>query len=441
MTARNQGEGLDVAVGIPTYLQDLGKHQSFVQKSFETVNPEDLKLQEKEEREHKVVQKAKDQRQFDQFSKNKPFQKKLTKGERELVQKDRLGPLARKAAEIEHQRTLQDFNRFDQAFVEAYAAQKNVKRLPEKEQKAQKMEPVEKFVNPSTVGEFERTERLSKRLSRLGVASRRHAEKLIAQRMIQVDGKVVNSNVAVNGDSRIRVSSKTGMYTPMKEGTRIWLFHKPRGMVTTHYDPQGRVTVFGRLKDLGLHQHVISVGRLDYLSEGLLIITNDGELARALELPHFQIERAYLVRVFGRTFDDQKLAKIRAGGTRNGRQYGPYIVEVTNRQNTNTWLHMKLYEGKNNEIRRVMRKHSLRVNRLKRVSYGPYNLDQHVPNPNDLQEVSISKEIHKLLYEYYKKRAEDADETLEASRVDKIKKEKSKERRKIAKLLEKGKKG
>lgn len=100
------------------------------------------------------------------------------------------------------------------------------------------------------------------------------------------------------------VGAKTGMYTPMKEGTKIWLFHKPRHMVTTHFDPQGRITVFSRLKDLGLHQHVISVGRLDYLSEGLLIITNDGELARALELPTYKIERSYHVRVFGRTFDD-----------------------------------------------------------------------------------------------------------------------------------------
>ena len=163
------------------------------------------------------------------------------------------------------------------------------------------------------------------------------------------------------------------------------------------------MTVFDRLKDLGIHQHVISVGRLDYLSEGLLIITNDGELARALELPSYNIERAYLVRVFGRTFSDQKLAKIREGCVMNGRKYGPYVVEVTNRQNTNTWLHMKLFEGKNNEIRRVMRKHSLRVNRLKRVQYGPYTL-QLIPNPNDIQEVSVTSEIRKLMYDYYKDR-------------------------------------
>lgn len=174
------------------------------------------------------------------------------------------------------------------------------------------------------------------------------------------------------------------MYTPVHQNTRIWLFHKPRNMVTTHFDPQGRVTVFDRLKDLGIKQHVVSVGRLDYLSEGLLIVTNDGELARALELPSNKIERAYRVRVFGRTFDDLKLQKIRNGTIMNGRQYGPYTVEVSNRQNTNTWLHMKLFTGKNNEIRRVMRKYSLRVSRLKRVSYGPFDLDKYTPNPNDL---------------------------------------------------------
>ena len=114
----------------------------------------------------------------------------------------------------------------------------------------------------------------------------------------------------------------------------------------------------------------------------------------------------------------------------NGRKYGPYVVEVTNRQNTNTWLHMKLFEGKNNEIRRVMRKYSLRVNRLKRVQYGPYKLDL-IPNPNDLQEVRVEPAIRKLMYEYYKTR------TLEATRkITKAKQELAEvEERKMAKLL------
>ena len=176
------------------------------------------------------------------------------------------------------------------------------------------------------------------------------------------------------------------MYTPIKEDTRIWLFHKPREMITTHLDPQRRITVFQRVKDLGLNiPHLISVGRLDYLSEGLILLTNDGDMARALELPSSGLERAYRVRIFGRMFDDEKLRRIRDGVELNGVLHGPYVVEVEKRQNTNTWLHMKLFSGKNNEIRKVMRKFSLRVNRLVRVSYGDYTLGQ-VPNPNDLRE-------------------------------------------------------
>jgi 23S rRNA pseudouridine2605 synthase len=112
---------------------------------------------------------------------------------------------------------------------------------------------MDQFVNMSTVKDFEETERLSKRLARMGVASRRMAERLISKGMIQVDGKIVDSNVPVNDQSKIMVGAKTGMYTPTKEGTKIWLFHKPREMVTTHFDPNGRATVFARLKDLGIH--------------------------------------------------------------------------------------------------------------------------------------------------------------------------------------------
>lgn len=152
----------------------------------------------------------------------------------------------------------------------------------------------------------------------MGVASRRQSEKLIQAGMVSVDGKIVDSNVPVNDRSKIKVTAKTGMYTPMKQDTRIWLYNKPREMLTTHFDPQGRVTVFQRLRDLGIHLHVVSVGRLDYLSEGLLIITNDGELARAMEMPTNRIERDYTVRVFGRTFDETKLANIRKGCVMNG---------------------------------------------------------------------------------------------------------------------------
>ena len=153
------------------------------------------------------------------------------------MRKDRLGPLARKAAEIEHQRVLKDFNRFSYDYVEAYKADKNVKNLPVKESKAQQQMKLNEFIKPSTVAHFSREERLSKRLARMGVASRRMAEKLIAQGMVKVDSAVVDSNVPVTDESHIQVGAKTGMYTPVKENTRIWLFNNPRHMVTTHFDP------------------------------------------------------------------------------------------------------------------------------------------------------------------------------------------------------------
>jgi len=280
--------------------------------------------------------------------------------------------------------------------------------------------PIDQFINVSNVDEFTKAERVSKRLSRMGICSRRVAEELIERGMIKVDGKIIKENMKVTNENLLQVSSKTGVYTPVKENTRIWLFHKPMNMVTTHHDPQGRLTVFHRLRDLGLNiPHIISVGRLDFLSEGLLILTNDGDLSRALELPSYRLERSYRVRVFGRMFNEEKLKMIRSGMVMNGLKYGPYICEVEKRQNTNTWLHMKLYEGKNNEIRRVMRKLSLRVNRLIRTKYGPYTLGL-VPEPNDLVEVTVTQEIRSILYRYYKSRTSEATRTLEEAKNVKL---------------------
>lgn len=203
------------------------------------------------------------------------------------------------------------------------------------------------------------------------------------------------------------------MYTPIKENSRIWLFNKPQKLVTTHFDPQGRPTVFDFVKNLGLTiPHVISVGRLDFLSEGLLIITNDGEIASALEMPHYSVERQYRVRVFGRMFDENILRRLRDGVVMNGKKYGPYQVEIENRQNTNTWLNMKLYEGKNNEIRRVMRKFSLRVNRLQRIRYGPYSVGE-CGDPGALREVPIHPQIKHIMMQYYRDRARRASAMIE----------------------------
>ena len=175
---------------------------------------------------------------------------------------------------------LQEFDRFNEDFVQAYMYNRDMERIPKKNADAQKEQPLDSLIHQSNIDEFSKAERLSKRLSRMGVCSRRQAEKLIEQGMVKVDKKVVDKNCLVTSANLIQIGAKTGMYTPVKENTRIWLFHKPRDMVTTHYDPQGRLTVFQRIKEVGLRiPHVISVGRLDYLSEGLMIITNDGELA------------------------------------------------------------------------------------------------------------------------------------------------------------------
>lgn len=154
-------------------------------------------------------------------------------------------------------------------------------------------------------------------------------------------------------------------------------------------------------------------------------MTNNGELARALELPSYAVERAYRVRVFGRMFDETKLAAIRKGMTISGQKYGPYICEIEKRQNTNTWLHIKLFSGKNNEIRRVMRKLSLRVNRLIRVKYGPYSLGI-VPEPADLKEVPIATEIRQIMGLYYKDRTQQANLQIKQAQDEKSLKETNK---------------
>ena len=208
--------------------------------------------------------------------------------------------------------------------------------------------------------------------------------------------------------------------TPNKPDTRIWIYHKPRKLICTRWDAAKRPTIFHKLSLLGLNvPHIIAVGRLDFLSEGLIILTNDGDLARALELPSSQVERTYRVRVFGRMFNEDKLDRIRRGFKIKGRQYGPYITEIIKRQTSNTWLHMKLYEGKNNEIRRVMRKFSLRVNRLIRQSYGPYTLGL-IPNPNDLAEVRMHRSLKRLLNKYYKEKAIESQERLRKQMAEKV---------------------
>lgn len=164
----------------------------------------------------------------------------------------------------EHKRTLDRFDRFNEEYVATYMSERKLQKgiQKNKEMSPSGQAPLDDFINVTNVEQFLKPERVSKRLSRMGICSRRVAERLIEEGMVKVDGKIIDSNVSVTNENLLQVSSKSGIYTPVKENTRIWLFHKPTNMVTTHFDPQGRVTVFQRLKDLGLSiPHVLSVVR------------------------------------------------------------------------------------------------------------------------------------------------------------------------------------
>lgn len=212
-------------------------------------------------------------------------------------------------------------------------------------------------------------ERIAKVLARAGVCSRRDAEKMILAGRVAVDGKTLDSPALnVQPDQIVTVDGK-GIATA--EPTKLWCYHKPRALVTTHRDPEGRATVFQQLpKSL---PRVISVGRLDYNSEGLLLLTNDGEVARRLELPETGWTRRYRVRVHG-TPDPALLAGLAKGSEVEGVRYGPIEAKLDSQRGRNAWLTVSLREGKNREIRKVLAHFGLDVNRLIRVAYGPFQL-------------------------------------------------------------------
>jgi 23S rRNA pseudouridine2605 synthase len=212
-------------------------------------------------------------------------------------------------------------------------------------------------------------DRIAKVLARAGVCSRRDAEKLIAEGAVRVNGKLLDTPAyKVAPGDQIRVNGKA---IGEAEATRVWRYHKPSGLVTSHKDPQGRPTVFERLpEDL---PRVISVGRLDLTSEGLLLLTNDGALARAMELPSTGWVRRYRVRAFG-TITQDELDKLRKGITVEGVRYGPIEATLDMGERSNAWLTVAIREGKNREVRRVLEAVGLKVNRLIRTAYGPFQL-------------------------------------------------------------------
>ncbi len=214
-------------------------------------------------------------------------------------------------------------------------------------------------------------DRIAKVLSRAGIASRREAERMIEAGRVSVNGKVIDSPALnITDKDKIAVDGK-----PVGEPDppRMWMYHKPAGLVTTERDEKDRQTVFASLPD---HMpRVMSVGRLDLNSEGLLLLTNDGGVKRRLELPSTGWLRRYRVRINGSVSED-KLAQLRAGITVEGIQYQPMTVTFDRQQGANAWLTVSLREGKNREIRRAMEAIGVVVNRLIRISYGPFQLGE-----------------------------------------------------------------
>ncbi|AWN36505.1 pseudouridine synthase [Methylobacterium radiodurans] len=212
-------------------------------------------------------------------------------------------------------------------------------------------------------------ERIAKAIARAGIASRRDAEAMIAAGRVSLNGQVLDSPaVNVTESDRILID---GEPMPERERTRLWIFHKPRGLVTTARDPEGRQTVFEALpEDM---PRVVAVGRLDINTEGLLLLTNDGGLAKVIAHPDTGWLRRYRVRAHGDT-DQAQLDRLRKGVTIDGMEYGPVEATLDRVQGDNLWITMGLREGKNREVKRILEHLGLQVNRLIRLSFGPFQL-------------------------------------------------------------------
>ena len=225
-------------------------------------------------------------------------------------------------------------------------------------------------------------DRIAKVLARAGIASRRGAEALIEAGRLTVNGKTITSP-ALNVTAKDKITFD-GKLVGAPDEPRLWLYHKPTGLVTTERDEKGRATVFAALPDT--MPRVVSVGRLDINSEGLLLLTNDGGIKRRLELPSTGWLRKYRVRVNGAP-EDATFEPLRKGITADGERFQPMDVTLDRQQGANAWLTVGLREGKNREIRRAMGEIGLKVNRLIRVSYGPFRLND--LKPGEVEEVKV----------------------------------------------------
>ena len=222
--------------------------------------------------------------------------------------------------------------------------------------------------------------RIAKVLARAGVASRREVERMIAAGRVAVNGMRI-TRPAFNV-TPVDILSVDGKPVDAPDRTRLWLYHKPRGLVTSNADEKGRKTVFEALP-VGMPR-VMSIGRLDINSEGLLLLTNDGGLKRELELPSTGWLRRYRIRVKG-IAQSEDFAPLRKGITINGERFQPMQITFDRQQGANAWLTVGLREGKNREIRRAMGEIGLDVNRLIRVSYGTFQLNE--LQPGEVEEI------------------------------------------------------
>jgi 23S rRNA pseudouridine2605 synthase len=228
--------------------------------------------------------------------------------------------------------------------------------------------------------------RLNKRISNAGFCSRRKAEEYIFASKVKVNGVVVVSPATdVNEKDKITIDDQELSSIPK---IRMWAYYKPIGLITSYRDVWGRSTVFDNLPST--MPKVISIGRLDLNSEGLLLLTNSGNLARYFELPANKVKRCYEVRAFGKP-DMQKLAALSQGVVINGFRYGNISVKFLRGKGMNSWFEVTIYEGKNREIRKVFEYCGLKVNRLIRVAFGPYELEN--LKAGEVREVSINPKI------------------------------------------------
>lgn len=223
-------------------------------------------------------------------------------------------------------------------------------------------------------------ERIAKRIAAAGVCSRRDAEKMIAEGRVRVNGIILDTPALVVGPEDVILVNDQPLAPQARP--RLWAFYKPTDVITTHHDPQGRETLFDILPEK--LPRVISVGRLDLNSEGLILLSTSGAIARHAELPTTGWERCYRVRVYG-DVDESALRSLKDGITIDGIEYGRIDADVTRQMGANTWLYMVLREGKNREIRRILQHLGLHVNRLIRMTYGPFSVGD--LQPGEIKEI------------------------------------------------------